>query len=320
MAAPTNTLTSAIQIGAREDLEDVISLVSPEKTPLTSNIKGKKATNVYHEWLTEELAAPTLTNAQLEGDDVTTPDAPNLVTRVGNTCQIFRKTGSVAGTQEAVNLAGRDSEFMHQKVMKGLELKRDMELTICSNQASVPSEAGGTARHMGGVLAWLQTNTSRGQGGANGGFSGGTVNAAVNGTLRPWTETLLKGVVASAYQQGGEPDQLYMGALLKQEASGFTGISQNRHEPGTKVGQRIIVGAMDLYQNDFGTLAMIAHPYAFNRDAFLCDADKIAIGTLRNTTSFDLAKTGDSQKFEIIAEKTLVVSNEKALGVISDIQ
>lgn len=33
MAAPTNTVTSLVSIGNREDLEDVIYRVAPEETP-----------------------------------------------------------------------------------------------------------------------------------------------------------------------------------------------------------------------------------------------------------------------------------------------
>ena len=172
MAAPTNTVTTLVAKGNREDLENVIYKVAPEETPFLSNISSTKASAVQHDWQTSGLAAPDPTNAQLEGDDAA-PDAGNLTTRLSNTAQIFRKTGSVSGTQEVVNKAGRDSEYARQKVEKGIELKRDIEARFIGNYANVATESGSTARKAAGALAWMTSNVSRGSGGASGGFSSG---------------------------------------------------------------------------------------------------------------------------------------------------
>lgn len=49
MSAPTNTVTGETpNVGAREDLEDVIYRVAPEETPFISNIGTTKATAIYH--------------------------------------------------------------------------------------------------------------------------------------------------------------------------------------------------------------------------------------------------------------------------------
>lgn len=48
MAAPTNTTTTLVSIGNREDLEDVIYRVAPEETPLSSNIGKTKAKGIFH--------------------------------------------------------------------------------------------------------------------------------------------------------------------------------------------------------------------------------------------------------------------------------
>src|ERR1700733_11282909 len=152
MAAPTNTATTLATIGIREDLEDVIYRVAPEDAPFTANIGQAKATNIKHDWQTEGLATPNANNAQLEGDDISTLDSPNLTTRLENICQIFRKTGGVSETQDAVISAGRDDEMDRQKVLKGIELKRDIEARAVGNYASA-AESGGSARTTAGALA-----------------------------------------------------------------------------------------------------------------------------------------------------------------------
>src|SRR5438309_8989895 len=136
MAAPTNTTTTLNSVGDREDLEDVIYRVAPEETPFTSNIGSTKASGSYHEWQVETLAAPSATNAGFEGDDIAALDAPNLTSRVGNYCQIVRKSGGISRTQELVEKAGRTSEMNRQKTLKGLEAKRDLEMRALGNYAS----------------------------------------------------------------------------------------------------------------------------------------------------------------------------------------
>lgn len=324
MSAPTNTVTSATNVGIREDLENVIYRVAAEDVPFQSNIGSAKATNTYHEWQVESLAASDETNAALEGDDISTLGSPNLTTRVGNYCQIFRKSGGVARTQEVVNKAGRDSELDRQKVLHGLELKRDMEKRFMGNWAS-NAESGATPRHTAGAVAFATSNVSRGSGGSSGGFSSGTVSAATNGTQRAFTEALVKGVLATAFSNGAKINQAYLGPTHKQQFSAFTGIANIRVDAPNK-GQAKIVAAADLYTSDFGDIALIPHPYGLQessagapRNALFIDPSKSAIATLDGIKSTPLAKSGDSEKFLLTAEKAYVARNEKASAVVADL-
>ena len=318
MSAPTNTITGETpNVGAREDLEDKIYRVAPEETPFTANIGKVTAKAIDHEWQTETLASPSATNAQLEGDDVGTLDAGNLTTRVKNICQIAWKTGGVSETQEAVDLAGRASELARQKVLKGIELKRDFEARFIGNYASV-AENGATTRKAAGALAWLTSNDSRGSGGSDGGYSAGIVAAATNGTQRTLTEALLKAVMATAFSNGARPSQAYMSGTHKQQMSAFTGIADIRASVSGG-SQATIYGAADVYVSDFGKITLIPHPYGLTRDVLVADPKMFAVATLRPMTTSTLAKTGDNERFLIRAEKTLVCRNERAHAVIADL-
>lgn len=317
MTAPTNTITSATpNVGTREDLENNIYRVAPEETPFVSNIGTVKASAIYHEWQTETLASAVATNAQLEGDDYTL-SAGNLTTRVGNYVQIHAKTGGVSRTQEIVDKAGRDSELARQKVLKTIEMKRDLETRVIGNYASVV-ESGATTRKTAGILAFITSNDSRGSGGSDGGFSSGIVSAATNGTQRTFTEALLKSAWATTFTNGGKPTQLYMGGTHKQQFSAFTGIADTR---GTVSGtsQATIYGAADVYVGDFGALTAIPHPYGLSRDVVGVDPKMAAIMTLDGVKSKALASSGDNEKFLLTMEKGLKVSNEKAHFVIADL-
>jgi hypothetical protein len=317
MAAPTNTTTTINSIGVREDLSNLIFRVAAEDTPFVSNIGRVKASNTYHEWQTETLAAADADNAQLEGDDVsTTLDSPNLTTRVGNRTQIFRKTGGVSGTADQVDMAGRDSEMARQKLLKGKEAMRDLEKRMIGNLAS-QNQSGSNPRKAGGLLAWLSSNVSRGSGGSSGGFSGGTVSAATNGTQRTFSEDQLKAVMASAFNNGARPSQLYMAATHKQQFSAFPGIADIRSD--AKKGQTTIYGAADFYQSDFGLLAAIPHAYGLTRDVAVVDPEMAALATLRAWKTTPLAKTGDNERFMLVGEYTLETRNEAGHGVIADL-
>jgi len=317
MAALNNTATTFSSRGLREDLEDTIYRVAPSKTPFQSNIgEGGKATGTYHEWQTEGLDTPSASNFQVEGDDIGASgfDAENKTTRVGNYCQIFRKTGLVSGTDEIVKKAGRASELNRQKVLKGISLRTDMEMTFLSNLGSA-LDSGGTARKSAGIQAWLTTNVNNGAGGGNGGFSGGLVTPATPGTNRGFTATLLQTVRNLAFGNGATPNQLYVPPAQKQAMVNFTGLAQNRLE--VKQGdQATIVGAVDIYVDDFGAISIIPHPYALANVAVFVDPAMVGVASLRPMQTETLAQTGDAEKFMILAEKTLVVRNEKAHATI----
>jgi len=318
MTAPTNLSTTLNTVGNREDLEDTIYRVAPEKTPFLSAIGKKKAQARYHEWQTETLATPNPTNAALEGDDIATLDSPNATTRVGNYCQIFRKTLGVSRTQEVVDKAGRKSEVNRQKVRKGIELRRDMEARMIGNYASV-AETGGTPRGTAGILAWLTSNVSRGASGISGGFSAGVVSAAVNGTQRTLTEAILKAAWATAFSNGANPSVAIMGPVQKQQFSAFTGVAQNRRDVKGREQATIIAGA-EVYVGDFGQLMLVPHPYGLTRDLVAIDPEYAAVATLDGFKTDDLAKTGDSAKQIMTHEAAFECANEKAHFVIADLQ
>lgn len=318
MALPTNTATTYANVGIREDLSDIIYRVAPEETPFTNNIGRAKATATFHEWQTETLVAADDTNAVLEGDDATL-DAANVPARVGNRTQISDKTAVVSGTNDEVNKAGRKTEMARQVMLKGMELARDIEKQMLSNKAS-NAGAAGTARVSAGMESWIVTNASRGAAGAGGGFASGVVSAPTDGTARAFTEELLKVGHLAAFNAGGKPSQLYMGGAQKQNFSAFTGVALNRRDNGGPAGPISIIGAADVYVGDFGKLTAIPHPYGMrSRTVLGIDPRMVAKADLRPMRNWELSKTGDTEKRQILCEYTLEVRNEAAHFVIADL-
>ncbi len=314
MALPTNTFATYEAVGNREDLSDVIYRIDPTDTPFMTGIDKAKATAVNHEWQTQALAAPDTTNAQLEGDDATAAAVTPTV-RLGNVCQISDKVARVTGTQQAVQHAGRDDELAYQEMLKGLELKRDLEsILIGTNQAKVAGNDT-TARRTASVLSWLKSNTSKGTGGADPSAADGT-GSRTDGTQRAFTEANLKGALQSIWNNGGKPDTIMTGGFNKQVFSTFTG----RATPFEETKAKKIVASVDVYESDFGTLKVVANRFQRPRDVLILQMDMWAIAYLngRKMVSIPLAKTGDSDRKQMLSEYALEARNEKSSGGVFD--
>lgn len=301
-------------IGQREDLSDVIYNISPTDTPIMSSVGKSKATAVYHEWQTDSLAAATTNNAAVEGDDAT--DATmSPTTRLGNYTQIVQKTVKISGTLDAVDKAGRKSEKAYQLAKASAEIKRDIETIISANQGRSAGNSS-TARKLGSLLSWITTNSSVGTSGADPTTIG--VSTRTDGTARSFTETILKDVIQQVYSSGGNPKILMVGAYQKQAVSAFAGIAAQRYmAPGNE--PTTIIGAADVYMSDFGTVSVVPNRFQRTRDALVLDPEYAALAYLRPFATNELAKTGDSEKTQILAELTLEVRNEAAHGIAADL-
>jgi hypothetical protein len=311
------TFTRYDAVGAREDLSDVIYNISPQDTPIMSSIGKTSAKAVYHEWQTDALASVNTSNALVEGADATAATL-SATTRIGNYTQIVGKTVQVSGTLEAVDKAGRKSEKAYQLAKASAELKRDIEGIITANQGQSAGSSS-AARVMGSLLSYIKTNTNKGSGttaGADPTTIG--VSTRTDGTTRTFQESMLKDVVAKVFTSGGTPSVLMVSPALKQVVSAFTGLAQHRYN-STTAGEITILAGADLYQSDFGVISIVPNRFMRTRDALVLDPEYAALAYLRPFQTIDLAKSGDSEKTQILAELTLEVKNEAAHGGIFDL-
>ena len=310
MAQPTNTFDTYDSIGEREDLSDVIYNISPTDTPFLSSAAKTSSTAVLHEWQTDALASASTSNAVIEGDEATL-DAVTATTRLSNSCQIMDKTVVITGTQEAVDKAGRASELAYQIAKKAKELKRDMEAQITTNNAEVTGSAT-AAREMGSLGAWVATNDVMGTSGTSGSVGN---TSRTDATQRAFTEDLLKSVIKSVWNEGGDPTMIMVGPFNKQKLSGFTGNS-TRFDAGADA---TLYTSVDVYASDFGQLQVVPNRFSRDRDCYVLDMNYWGIAFLRDFSMHELSKTGDSEKRQLLVEATLESRNEKASGLVADL-
>lgn len=322
MAVITNTFRTGSAVGMREQLSDVVSRIDPEDTPIYSMIPKESTEGIHPEWETETLATPAA-NVQEEGTDYTF-DAITPPVRVGNYTQIKDKRWIISKTMESVDDAGKIQKMKHQKLKKGVELRKDVEFEIVSNTASV----AGNTRVSGSLPSWLTTNVLRNSG-SNGGFNSGTglTVAETTGTLRAWTKALTDSVMQTAYTNGANIKHLVLSPYNKTVFATFmsdANVASFRYAAGAG-DKNTIIATADVYLGPHGEVLIhqnrvMATAAASARRVFGLDTDMISYIWLRKIQSVsDLAKTGDADKGALVGEGCLKVKNEKGLAVIADV-
>lgn len=311
MAQPTNTYDSYDLVGGKEDLSDIISNISPTDVPFQSNIGRAKATAILHEFQTDALSSAA-SNAVIEGDD-SAAEAQVATVRESNRTQISKKVVLVTGTANSINKAGRKNELSYLLAKAGKELKRDMEVDLCSKNQAVTGSAS-AARKLRGFESWVYTNTSYGTSGAT-----TSAGAVTDGTQRVFTEAMLKTVLQACFTEGGDSDCVMVGPFNKTKVSGFGGIATLYRDTAGSKGQASIMGAADLYISDWGEVKIVPNRFQRDRTAMVIEKDKWAVAYLRPFRQEKLAKTGDSDKVHMLVEYTLEARNQKSSGKVADL-
>jgi hypothetical protein len=323
MAQPANTFDTYDSVGNREDLQDKIYMVSPEKTPVMSAGRRFKATAKFHEWQRDTLATPNKDNAVIEGDD-RTGTALTATERVGNYAQLFDKVAVVTSSQRKSNAAGRSDEMKYQIAMKAIpELKRDIEAMLVSNNAAVAGNST-TARKSAGIGAMVYTNIVSGVGGSTPSHTSGAATVAPTaGTNAAFAEANIKTVMQGIYTNSGEmPSLVSLTPSHKATFSGFAGIATNRYSVGKGKGEQgRIVGGADVYVSDFGELTIVPNYVQATASAntvLILNPEHYGVAFFQDFKTEPLAKTGHTDKEMVSAEVLAVVTSEKAQGKVAD--
>ena len=212
------------QVGKREDLRDIMSVVDAKKYPITSMLpKGAAPKNSLVEWLMDNYPAPSF-DGVLDGEDVTVYE--NMASgraRAQARVQLFRRAPMVSlMSQEVSDVAaiGQRQE-MAKAIVKAIEmLKRDMECAFCSDHES-QAQAGAAPYLTRGLGKWIQNGAQTDLPVA---AAYRTPTASIDATATAsLTEAIVNGVVQSVWDQTGEDKtyQLVCGRVLRARFSTF---------------------------------------------------------------------------------------------------
>jgi len=342
---------NSVNAGEREDLANFISMISRDETPFMSSIGKTKATAVFHEWQTDELAAPA-SQAVAEGVSYSTQNSAQAAepfrTRLGNYTQINSKTVTVTGTKRAVDQAGVADEYAYQLKKRGTELRRDVEFDLVNWKSS----NGSGTRTFGGYPAWvnytaatttpataLNVLTTPGEytaptnpgGGIAGTFA--TVTSADKVSLQlSHVDTVMQAI----YENGGKATKLMLSPANRrvfsakaQSAGSVTGSTGDSNVRRNIDADGKLRQSVEIYMSDFGDIMVVPNyvmgisntsvsglDQAANFAAFLYDPMWFSYASLRPLQEVDLGQLGDSIIGQIVEEGTLECRNPKGAGMI----
>jgi hypothetical protein len=109
------------------------------------------------------------------------------------------------------------------------------------------------------------------------------------------------------------------GSFNKQAMSAFVGGGNSGPAQRTVDGDSSRVNtAIDIYVSDFGSLAVVPNRFMVQESVLVLEMDKWCLSSLSTFEETPLAKTGDSDRVQLLSEYTLEAKNEAASGIIAD--
>ena len=311
------TFTSTLAVGERETLADVIYRIDPSETPIFSALKKETSNGIFTEWQVQELAAAATNNHANEGAD-SSFDTPTSTVRFGNYHQISTKSVAVSKTLDAIETAGRDKELAYQKVLKSLELRRDIEKSIGDTDVA---RSGSDPRKSASLSCWITNGSVGATAGAFG--TGDGTDTITGGDDRALSLALIDDGMSDAWTDGGNPSLMVMSATNRANFSNLTvsnNLVQNQVNM-TAAKETTYVGSTSIYLTDFGSLEATPSRFIGNDRVFLIDPDFASLCTIngRNFSENEIASTGDNSKFQLVTEWALKVQAPKAHSGIFDL-
>lgn len=295
-SAPSNTYLETAAVGVREDLADIIYRIDPDETPLVSACARVGAKQVLTEWLVQELN-PAADNAQPEGFTAVMQAVLKPV-RLNNVCQILARTVGVSNTLRVVDVAGGEDEYNRQLILRGMEVKRDLELAFTSPLVRTITDP----RHMSGLPCYT-VNGARGAGAGVMPIGDGS-NAGTAGTPYDLTLAVVNTAIQQCWTAGSAPSLFIMSGNIKAYfstlAQGGTSnpiVAQTIQQVSPRE-EITIQGAVDVYRSNFGT-----HQLAPDR---FCPAHQI-LGV-----STDYVEAAPLPERDMVQQDSRIAANDNA--------
>lgn len=326
-------LTEPTQVGKREDLADIYSIVDMKSTPFITRVnKSKKPTNTKFEWLVDAYATPRVTGV-VDGKDASEyENAASSRARLANYIQVFRREKKVSRLSENVSeVAGVPSEIGLASAKALIEIKRDMETTFLQNGVDGQAD-NGTAPYLTATLGkWIDT-------------TGPTVPASVPAAYRPTSAQIVETATASLDENTNVQELLkaiydatgmngdyvlFLGSTIRRRFTEMTRTASttSANKPRTfnaDMGSTTITHTTTVYEGDYGTITLessnfIGYDYSTAGNTgknvgYLLDMDKIHIRQNKSPGRESFEDQGGGPRIMIEAVAGIQVDNPVGLG------
>ena len=332
MAQMVNTIDFYDFDSTFPDIQDTVYNVTPEDTPLQSLMSKGKSTNILKQWDVYHNRNAA-TNAAIDGDEFGA-DSRTVPDRRANYHQISRIDLSVTGRAEVADRPGGKRAMAEQIMNASLDLRRDMETSLCTRQVGALG-AGDSAGTTAGFPAWVTSNLSRGTSGTAPGLSTAGIPNSLGtvGAARPLSKSQIDSVLLSCYQNSGpQPSIIMFNPVMKQKFDLFAltpgktsgTIPEARQDFGGMVkGMQVLLGNMDVYKGSFGMYTLVPNRYMPSgnsaSEVFIINPEYLEVSFYRPFQRASQGRRGDSMENIILADYALCVKNERTQGVIADL-
>ena len=301
------TYTTYDQVGKAEDVSDIISNISPTKTPFSSGIRSEKISARTFDWQEDSLRAVQV-NSQVEG--FTASDATLSPTTLrSNVAQILEKTIKVSATADAIKTYGRARETAYQLSKAGEELNRDLEHAMVGLAQAAVTGNSTTARKMASALNQIDAATT---------VTTDSNTSTTGNQAGPLTEANVLELHQKLYNEGADPSILMIKPADSRIIAGFTGV-QNARTRVINDGSKTLVNAVEIYISPFGELKCVLNRFLKTDHALMYDPSNWRKAVLRPWSRTMLAKTGDNELHMLVGEYSLKHVNFKSSGKISNL-
>ena len=293
-----NHLKSFDLVGKKEEVSDIISLITPSDTPFLSSIGTEKVQNDLYQWQEDQLRA-VATNAKLQGADGvdTTRDQPTMRT---NGTQILAETFKIAGTTDAIKTYGRDKTSLRELMKTGKLLKMDLEHALVGTAQTYTVATESVAGVFAGVQAQIAAGTT-----------------TTLGTAGPITETLIVELHQKLYNEGSDGTILMVKPSDSRIIAGFS--QQSNRQMYVSNGETKVTNVVNIYESPFGTVRVTKNRRIRSQNALIYDPKNWKLAVLRNWFTEKLAKTGDSQRWMAVGEFGLKHTNRLASAQLANL-
>jgi len=305
----------------KPDVMDAMNNVDPYDTPLLNLAPKVPISHTTTEWLEDTLTA-TSTAGRREGESFT---QDNLLSgsRVTNVTQIFGKHVLISETQQAVSSYGFTDTFLYE-IMKGTrEVMRNIESRLLAASGGSATGSGtaataGSARVMKNVSDFLTTNKFH----VNSTTIGGS-DSTSGASATPIGEAEFNGALQLTWENGGNPNWVFVAGPGKRQISGFTGnVIAGGATPTAFIdaGEEQVGRAVNSYLSDFGLQNVALDRWVpkggtgttITGALYGLELPRVQIGFLRPIRFERLAKDGDRVRGMVIGEASLRLLNQKA--------
>lgn len=231
---------------------------------------------------------------RLEGGDPETPRSLERRTQFNYT-QIGQE--QVSATRTAKNrgarngLYGQGDPYDHELMKKFKELAIRFERSAVHGQRTIAGS--NDKRFMGGLLYYIVSNTVS--------------------DVKANTKTALNDLLRKCYDAGGAPQVLMVSPSVKRAISENVDASARRTDRTETTGGFVI----DHFASDFGEVDIVINRWFPKTKGIALDRERLSWVKFDPYFHELLAKTGDSQKGEVVGEHSLKVKDEKAHGVLT---